>query len=73
MLRDTIDIEYRNFVADNQTNPSILVLPPDLLAELIEELDLDPLEEFSLYHGMEIHVDDIDGIELHSYASFQTR
>lgn len=73
MLRDTIDIEYRNFLADNQTNPSILVLPPDLLAELIEELDLDPLEEFSLYHGMEIHVDDIDSIELHSYASFQAR
>jgi len=40
---------------------------------LMEELGLNPLDEFSNYHGMEINVDDVYNIELHSYASFQSR
>ena len=73
MLRDTIDIEYRNYLNDNQTPPKVIVMSFDDIAMLMEELGLNPLDEFSNYHGMEINVDDVYNIELHSYASFQSR
>ena len=66
-----LEREYRDV---NRGAPAILLMSPSSYALLREELNIDPIEEFTLYHGMEIEVDEYhEDIELisHTYGWFE--
>jgi len=66
MIRDEIDFLEREYRDMYRGQPEVLKLSPENVAILREELEIDPEEDLSMYHGMYIEVDEYYDLELGS-------
>lgn len=73
MITEKIELMERQYRIDNQGEPKILLIHPDLMPDLMEDLELGPMDILDDYMGMQVIVDESSELELHSYASFQAR